>query len=131
MLTFTASQLAGIARGRAAEREPAWIESELRAGYADALVPVPQDVLGREIRACLDRCDELGLTSTADRLTFCALDIVAFPGFRELPQLPSLVGRFGGERDAVLIAIVTAAPPDFWNRLVARGEAVRRKRGLV
>ena len=56
-------------------------------------------VLEREVRETLAACDRLGLTSDADRLTLCLLDITSFAGMRDLPKLKGLLDYAGGPPD--------------------------------
>jgi len=71
MLTITARQCAEMVRLRRLEQEPGWVLGNLSEAYAESLSGIDQDLLRREIRACLHRCDDLGIASDADRLGFC------------------------------------------------------------
>lgn len=130
MFILTADNMQAMAKNRRDEQESEWVKNELRQGYELALQNVDDSLLRQEIRACLDRCDALGLEKPADRMSFCAMDIVGFPGFRALPQLPALVTRYADAPQGVMLSLLAEAPPEFWTRLLERSEAVRRERGM-
>ena len=131
MLTVTASQLAELAASRRASHEVGWVVDTLRAAYTDAVSMLDDALLRREVEACLQRCDAIGLKTDGDRLGLCMLDIVLMPGVRDLPELPALIERFAQPDQPLLVTLALAAPPQFWNLLMERAGATRRARGMI
>jgi hypothetical protein len=88
MLSISPQQMKQMADERRRRMEDAWILKELRDAYGSVLVALDDGFLRSEITACLARCDELGLHSSKDRLSFCFIDI----GFSGL-QVPAQAAR--------------------------------------
>lgn len=115
------------------EREGDWILAEIRGAYGSALAQLSDSFIIGEISECLARCDELGLFSMQDRLGFCFLDIVGFPGFRHLPNLPSIIAQCHTSTSNIentLTELQRIAPAAFWVGLQERTLPERQRRGM-
>jgi hypothetical protein len=113
--------------------EQGFILKELRNAYGAVLRTLDDAFLAGEIKACLARCDELGLNSMPDRLGFCFLDIVGFPGFRNLPKLPDMMAKCretAANPEALMLEFQRLAPPAFWVGLLERSLPERERRGM-
>ncbi|MCX7110683.1 MAG: hypothetical protein NTX45_11265 [Proteobacteria bacterium] len=133
MLKFTPEMMKNFADARIKDMEHGWILKELKNAYGSVLLALDDPFLAGEIKACLLRCDELGLTSTQDRLGFCFIDIVGFPGFRNLPKLPDMIAKCretSPNSEAIMLEFQRIAPSAFWVGVLERTLPERERRGM-
>jgi hypothetical protein len=133
MLILTPEFKKRFAEANIKAMEHGWTLKELRDAYGSVLVKLDDPFIKGEIKACLLHCDELGLTSTQDRLSFCFLDIVGFPGFRNLPKLPDMIAKCREtslNSEAIMMEFQRIAPPAFWVGLLESTLPERERRGM-
>ena len=133
MLKLTPEFMEKFADASIKDMEHGWILKELKNAYGSVLLALDDPFLAGEIKACLVRCDELHLNSTQDRLSFCFLDIVGFPGFRNLPKLPDMIAKCretSPNPEAIMLEFQRIAPPAFWVGLLERTLPERERRGM-
>lgn len=133
MLSISPQQMKQMADERRRRMEDAWILKELRDAYGSVLVALDDGFLRSEITACLARCNELGLHSSKDRLSFCFIDIVGFPGFKSLPKLPELIAKCrktAPDSSEIMLELQRIAPTAFWVGLLDRTQTERERRGM-
>jgi hypothetical protein len=129
VLKFTEKAVDRLAARQRATGEVRHIMGVVRA-HGDARgAALPDATLEAEVRATLERCEFLGLASDADRTSLCLLEIIQFPGLRDLPKLRGLLDYADGPAQARMPALFLVAPPILWKGLGERAEAVRRERG--
>ncbi len=134
MLDLRPGQKDALVAATLKAKELLWIQAEIKAAYAAALGSPDDGFLAGEIAGCLARCDELGLDSAQDRLGFCFLDIAGFPGFRSLPQLPSIIAKCresAPDAGGIMLELQRIAPPAFWAGLLERARPERERRGMA
>lgn len=131
MFIRSARQFESLARNREADQEASWVVRQLRASYGESVEGLSEPVLRREVEACLQRCDALGISKSGDRIGFCFLDIVGFPGFRDRPELPALIARCSRREGALLAELCLLTPPEYWVRLRTAGHALRASRDFA
>jgi len=120
-----------LAANRRREGEVPFIVKTLRQCGNPLAQSLHEDLLRREVRQSLGVCDHLQLTSDADRVIFCMLEITQFAGLRDLPKLSGLLNYAGGQPDARMQGLLSAMPPPVWARLSRSAGEVRTRRGWV
>lgn len=130
MLYIGPEQMQRLAAGRRAQEECGWVRNILRAQYAELAHALDDACLDREIRACLARCDALNIDTDADRLSFCMLDILLFPGLRDVPGLPAAIQRAREGPGGIMANLFLQTPAATWTRLLEAARPARRARGL-
>ena len=130
MQMISAESMAQMAADKRAACEVPDIMRTLRERGDPLARRLDNTVLEREVRATLAACDRLGLTSDADRLTLCLLEITSFAGMRDLPKLKGLLDYAGGPPDWRMQSLFVAMPPTLWKQLSDDAVDVRRSRGL-
>lgn len=129
MLSISQKAFDEMAAKRRREGEVPFIVHSLRERGDPLARALPDDLLKHEVRQCLDVCNRLELTSDADRLTFCMLEITQFAGLRDLPKLGGLLDYAGGRPDARVQGLLAAMPPLVWAQLSRSAAEVRDRRG--
>jgi hypothetical protein len=119
-----------MAATRRNEAEVPYVVAVLRERGDPTAARLDEVLLRREVAATLHACDQLGLTSDADRLSLCLLEITTFAGMRELRKLPGLLQYACGPAEARMFALLQAMPPQVWAQLAAQAPEVRRQRGI-
>ncbi|MGR8930784.1 MAG: hypothetical protein ACU836_09100 [Gammaproteobacteria bacterium] len=134
MLSISSAQLAVMAEAHKRRTEPVWIFKELKTLHGNLLSALDDDFIQDEITACLLRCDELGLTSSQDRLSFCFLDIVGFPGFKSIHNLDDIIDKCrdtAADAGSIMLELQRLAPTAFWVGLLEHCQPERERRGMT
>ena len=131
MLSISQKAFDQMAANRRREGEIPFIVKNLKERGDPLAQRLTEDQLRQEIRQCLEVCSRLELTSDADRLTFCMLEITQFAGLRDLPKLGGLLQYAGGRPEARMEGLLAAMPPLVWAQLSRSAAEVRTKRGWL
>ncbi|HEX7637604.1 MAG TPA: hypothetical protein VF457_04340 [Burkholderiaceae bacterium] len=119
-----------MAEARRSGTEVGYITGVLRRCGDPLAKRLDEPLLRREVEATLAACDRLGLTSDADRLSLCLLEITTFAGMRDVRKLRGLLDYAGGPSEARMFALLQAMPPRVWEQIAAQAPEVRRQRGI-
>lgn len=125
MTTISQASMDQLAAGLRSANEVPMIMDSIRSHGGDAF---DDATLEREVRATLARCEYLELTSDADRMTLCLLELLQFPGLRDVPKLRGLLNYAQGPAESRMASLFLVAPPSFWGALSDRAPVVRQER---